>query len=54
MITNLFSVQLSMNNSIPFLVTFSQLLSELLNDTDIDTISNITISIIKFTAKTTL
>lgn len=40
---NLFSIQLRLNNSIPSLGTFSQSLSEMLNDIDIDIIFNIAI-----------
>lgn len=43
-VINLFSIQFSMKNSIPFLATFSQSLSILLNYIDIDIISNIAIS----------
>ena len=43
-VMNLFSVQLSVNNSVPSLATFSQSLSELLNNTDTDIIVNVAIS----------
>lgn len=43
-VINLFSIQFSMKNSIPFLATFSQSLSKMLNYIDIDIISNIAIS----------